>query len=438
MKLTRCCRALFLSQIALFFLAVILDDMAVLSVSICGFLIIAVRLVWFLDKAGITARSVKITRTIARSSVRQGKHVPVTVSIEITVPLHCTAQYREIPPDSCSLDPQTPITGIFYPGETSCILEYTAIPLIHGSGRFPGGMLTVSDFFCEHTIIMTGPAYAGPEIRVLPYPLFSHPGIDREARELERIGPVQGFGIRSLREYVPGDDLRYVDWKISAKRGRLFIREYTTQEEGQPMVIVDLPDRDQPYDSEGFLRLVGNVCGVIESTINMKNPISLLLISGPNFPDISYEGRDLPGFMAVLREQLHPQVRLHHQYRRQSRLSLRGKFHQWDLYNEKDSGSAESEDQSAFISRMKQVSGKHLLFGGVSTFQEKMARFLGIRRIRELTLYSLCHGDVSHIREIAALADQRNIRFRVLIPVRKDLGENGIRQELRGIRVGLF
>lgn len=408
-----------------------------MGVSISGFLLVFTRMLLFVRKSRKTALSIKVTRSISRPVVRQGMRLQVDVQVDIRVSDHISVRYHEICPDTCGRDPEIPATGILSAGVYSYKLQYVVIPLMHGSIQFPGGNLIVSDLFFEMNLPMTGQDYSGPVLMVQPYPLFRRTGPDGDARELERVGSVQGFGVRSMREYLPGDDLRYVDWKMSAKRGKLFIREYSTQEEGQPMLIVDLPDREQPYDSDGFLQLVGVVCGVIESTLAMKKPISLLLISGPNFPAISYEGRDLAGFMTVLRKQLHPQVRLHHLYRRQSRLSLRTRSRQWHSYSVIEGNDSEGGNEFSFISRMTQISGRHLLHGGVSIFQERMARFLGRTRIRDLTLYSLCEGDVSHIRDIAALAHQRNIRFRVLTPIAGDiLREDAIRQELRGISVG--
>ena len=43
------------------------------------------------------------------------------------------------------------------------------------------------------------------------------------------------------------------------------------------------------------------------------------------------------------------------------------------------------------------------------------------RHFHEIILYSLCDGDMSHIREVAALAGRQNIPFRIRTPKRSDL-----------------
>src|SRR5437016_14539681 len=40
--------------------------------------------------------------------------------------------------------------------------------------------------------------------------------------------PYQGFSIEFAehREYVPGDDLRYVDWKVFGKTDKIYLKQY--------------------------------------------------------------------------------------------------------------------------------------------------------------------------------------------------------------------
>jgi uncharacterized protein (DUF58 family) len=57
---------------------------------------------------------------------------------------------------------------------------------------------------------------------------------DLGVRVLRRRGGLMEF--ESLREYVHGDDLRVVDWKAFAKRGRPIVREFQ-EERGQELVL---------------------------------------------------------------------------------------------------------------------------------------------------------------------------------------------------------
>lgn len=56
-------------------------------------------------------------------------------------------------------------------------------------------------------------------------------------RVLRRRGEGQSFS--ALREYVRGDDPRHLDWKASAKRGKLITREFTVERSQNVITVVD-------------------------------------------------------------------------------------------------------------------------------------------------------------------------------------------------------
>ncbi|HZX06353.1 DUF58 domain-containing protein, partial [Kribbella sp.] len=53
-------------------------------------------------------------------------------------------------------------------------------------------------------------------------------------------GPLRGsIDLRRLREYVPGDEVRHVHWKASARAGRLMVREYVDPDQPRLQVLLD-------------------------------------------------------------------------------------------------------------------------------------------------------------------------------------------------------
>jgi uncharacterized protein (DUF58 family) len=50
----------------------------------------------------------------------------------------------------------------------------------------------------------------------------------------------QGMEFESLRDYLPDDELRRVDWKASARRGSLVTREYDVERSQQIMIVLDM------------------------------------------------------------------------------------------------------------------------------------------------------------------------------------------------------
>jgi len=61
----------------------------------------------------------------------------------------------------------------------------------------------------------------------------------REAgfRNLRRIG--EGRIFESLKDWVPGDEPRIIDWKATARRGKLMSRQYEDERRQQVMIVID-------------------------------------------------------------------------------------------------------------------------------------------------------------------------------------------------------
>jgi uncharacterized protein (DUF58 family) len=49
--------------------------------------------------------------------------------------------------------------------------------------------------------------------------------------------PGRGVEVAGIREYQPGDEARGIDWRVTARRGRLFVREYAEEKE-LPLLIL--------------------------------------------------------------------------------------------------------------------------------------------------------------------------------------------------------
>jgi uncharacterized protein (DUF58 family) len=49
----------------------------------------------------------------------------------------------------------------------------------------------------------------------------------------------RGHELHSLRDYLPTDSARFVDWKVSAKSGHLMVREFAREDERRLMLVLD-------------------------------------------------------------------------------------------------------------------------------------------------------------------------------------------------------
>ena len=62
----------------------------------------------------------------------------------------------------------------------------------------------------------------------------------------------RGHELHSLRGYQPTDSARFVDWKVSAKTGRLMVREFAREDERRVMLVLD-PFMGPPRSELGAL-----------------------------------------------------------------------------------------------------------------------------------------------------------------------------------------
>lgn len=64
---------------------------------------------------------------------------------------------------------------------------------------------------------------------------------------------MKSSGVRSFREYRQGgDNIRDIDWKMTAKYGTTYVREYAGVEGGTATLVVDLPDDMTVHTEEIF------------------------------------------------------------------------------------------------------------------------------------------------------------------------------------------
>jgi len=94
-----------------------------------------------------------------------------------------------------------------------------------------------------------------------------------------------GSEFHSQREYTPGDDLRRINWKSSARAGTLIVRE--TALEGVQRCIVVLDTLADSYDADGFERAVTAAASVVDAASSVG--IATRLVA----PGIDLRGHDV-------------------------------------------------------------------------------------------------------------------------------------------------
>jgi uncharacterized protein (DUF58 family) len=89
-----------------------------------------------------------------------------------------------------------------------------------------------------------------------------------------------GHDLFSLRDYQPQDDLRYIDWKATARARRLTVREFTSEDERRITIILDTrpaPEADASNFPERFERGVVRAASHLKHFIDEGTEVRLIL-----------------------------------------------------------------------------------------------------------------------------------------------------------------
>jgi uncharacterized protein (DUF58 family) len=88
-----------------------------------------------------------------------------------------------------------------------------------------------------------------------------------------------GHDLFSLRDYQPQDDLRHIDWKATARAGRLTVREFTSEDERRITIVLDTrrTDDERGRFDERFERGVTQAASLVQHFIDERAEVRLLL-----------------------------------------------------------------------------------------------------------------------------------------------------------------
>ncbi|MEM7394089.1 MAG: DUF58 domain-containing protein, partial [Verrucomicrobiota bacterium] len=91
----------------------------------------------------------------------------------------------------------------------------------------------------------------------------------------------QGMEFQEVREYVPGDDIRSIDWNVTARTGQPFIKKFVEERELTVMLVVDISASHQ-FGSTTQLKkdLAAEIAAVLAfSAIQNNDQVGLILFT---------------------------------------------------------------------------------------------------------------------------------------------------------------
>ena len=171
------------------------------------------------------------------------------------------------------------------PGTTEATTTASISFPIAGRFEFPSPTVEVGDSFgLYRTQVRLGRA---PTVTVTPRTPDLHVGQGGEKihsaygeHQADRPGP--GVTTRELRQYVPGDDIRRIDWNATARLAETYVRETEGETDRQTILVVDhrrpmsvRREGERPLD---YAREVG--LGVTRAALDRDDPIGLWTVGG--------------------------------------------------------------------------------------------------------------------------------------------------------------
>ncbi|HEV3251497.1 MAG TPA: DUF58 domain-containing protein [Puia sp.] len=91
----------------------------------------------------------------------------------------------------------------------------------------------------------------------------------------------RGMSFREVREYYPGDDVRFIDWNVSARFGHLFSKLFEEERELTVMLLVDVSASSLfGTVQETKKDLITEICAVLAfSAVNNKDKVGVIFFS---------------------------------------------------------------------------------------------------------------------------------------------------------------
>ena len=85
---------------------------------------------------------------------------------------------------------------------------------------------------------------------------------------------------RSIRAYVPGDQLRTVNWPVSARRGSLQVTERLSERAADVVVLIDTHDQPAGPATEAGERTVRGAVQVVQSALRSGDRAGVVALGG--------------------------------------------------------------------------------------------------------------------------------------------------------------
>lgn len=284
-----------------------------------------------------------------------------------------------------------------------CTLQYSFRVLAHGTLYLGGVFLYCSNTLFRITVPVRKPSLQEPALFVFPeigQPYEISGGFGD--RETIRRTPIKSTGIRSFREFHSGDSMRNIDWKMTARHGTPYVREYTGSEGGTSTLIIDIPDDIEKNTDEIFYAVRKAVLQRIADIISRRDSSLVIILSGCEIVAVReiVPGADI---LQELSDLITPKKRLCSLFRAYAPIMLSAEIQK-------------AGERMPLTPVARRATSAYVRSSAHHTFEETMYQILSVSHDTEVHCYTTGKGDLSHIWSVATSAYALHRRMKIFLP----------------------
>lgn len=350
-------------------------------------LFVSYRYLVFMAGVRSTIPSVSVERKTNHNIVRQGSDIRLESTIAFNGTPSLQLAFEDILPEGALLVQGSTMECAHSQSSGACTLHYAFKAMNTGELPFGGLGVTARDLLFSEKLRLADERYCIPEILVYPVQLFDSKSENRHALSSPTSVPmVDPFEVQYFREYQMGDAPKSIDWKLSAKYGKIFIREYAYYRTSGQLFIVDLPDRGIPENHAVF----GNLKEALICSINAETKenidLYLVTVSGANLISAAPMPHDFNSIIFDL-NRLKPEYRRVHLYR----TPLDGHRAANSAWSDTDQ---EGDEFSFALGKLREAFAER---GPFTPFQQEISSIFQSVNQSEVNLFTTFQGDDSHV-----------------------------------------
>lgn len=279
-----------------------------IGVVVCAFLLLAPAISAFL--AWSASRHIRAVMSVP-DTLQKGRHFTVNVELEADGKLPVPFLRVQLAQDANFLrDDVRLVQSAMIPAEPLKI-PYGMTAVYSGCGFVSCGKLVVSDYLGLFTFSVKN-IPAPVQVGVIP-PIPSLTGaalmlravsdavltMDEEEEESSASFTSQSMPGYIHRDYVPGDNLRRINWKLSAKRNKLMVRMDEAASAVRPTVILDLQHEIDELSLRRRETMLEGALGFLMLLVRQGVPCSLRFTAAGEWKCLELDSEDAVRLAAV-------------------------------------------------------------------------------------------------------------------------------------------